>query len=128
MSDYSIPLRNKALNQSAQAKKVAESWLNDKPLQEGQLASSNRADQRNSILLQNLLGEVTGCGADPSEITEGKSQFTVRGDEPVIRLDNALFALKAEKILPLHKLFRLFHPASVKIIMDHAITLKVKRG
>lgn len=52
----------------------------------------------------------------------------MRGDEPVIRLDNALFALKAEKILPLHKLFKNFHPNSVKVIMDHSITLKVARG
>ena len=52
----------------------------------------------------------------------------MRGDEPVIRLDNALFALKAEKILPLHKLFKNFHPDSIKVIMDHSITLKVSRG
>lgn len=71
---------------------------------------------------------MTGAGVDPSQAIGGKSLLTMRGDEPVIRLDNALFALKAEKILPLHKLFKNFHPNSVKVIMDHSITLKVARG
>ena len=132
MSDYTIPLRNKTMSQSAQTKKLAQSWLSDKLSSDRHALdmgdTQNKVDQRNNILLQNLLGEVTGRGADPPGIVDGKSLFTVRGDEPVIRLDNSLFLLKAEKILPLHKLFKLLHPDSVKIIMNHSVTLKVQRG
>ena len=48
---------------------------------------------KNNIMIQGLLGEATGRGSDPAEAIGAKSLLTLRGDEPVIRLDNAIFTL-----------------------------------
>lgn len=55
--------------------------------------------------------------------------MTNRGDDaPVIQLDKRLFFLKADRILPKHKLLKLFHPDSVKQILNHSLLLKVRDG
>ena len=46
----------------------------------------------------------------------------------MIRLDKRLFELKAERILPRHKLLRLFDPANVTHLVDHCVLLKVRDG
>lgn len=39
-----------------------------------------------------------------------------------------MFELKADRILPKHKLLRLFDPSSVRHLVDHCVLLKVRDG
>ena len=56
------------------------------------------------MISEKILNEITGAGS----VTHDISQFTDRGDDsPVIKLDKRLFEIKANRILPKHKLLKL---------------------
>ena len=78
--------------------------------------------------MSNLLTELAGAERPPGHEVTDNNLLTTRGDDPIIRLNTELFRLKADKILPLHKLFKLLHPSSLNVIMEHVVTLKLKKG
>mmetsp|Transcript_13753 Transcript_13753/g.17373 ORF Transcript_13753/g.17373 Transcript_13753/m.17373 type:complete len:127 (-) Transcript_13753:128-508(-) len=82
-------------------------------------------DRKNHLLIERILNEVTGAG----DVAHDDSHLTARGDDtPVIKLDKRLFELKADRILPKHKLLRLLEPASVQTLLNHSLLLKVRDG
>ena len=94
-------------------------------LQAEEIAVDANVDRRNHLMIERLLNEMTGSG----NVAHDTSQFTERGDDsPVIRLDKRLFELKAERILPKHKLLKLFDPSSVRHLVEHCVLLKVRDG
>ena len=93
-------------------------------LQEEKVAAGD-VDRRNHMLIEKILNEITGAG----NVAHENSHLTNRGDDtPVIKLDKRLFELKADRILPRHKLLRLLDPVSVKILLNHSLLLKVRDG
>ena len=93
-------------------------------LQEEKVAAGD-VDRRNHMLIEKILNEITGAG----NVAHDNSHLTNRGDDtPVIKLDKRLFELKADRILPRHKLLRLLDPVSVKILLNHSLLLKVRDG
>lgn len=62
-------------------------------------------------------------------VAQNTAYLTDRGDDsPIIALDKRLFDLKSDKILPKHKLLRLFNSDSVKRLVNHCNLLKVRDG
>ena len=89
------------------------------------IATSGGTDRRNHLIIERLLNEITGAG----DVAHDGSHLTSRGDDaPVIKLDKRLFELKADKILPKHKLLKLLDPISVKVLLNHTLILKVRDG
>ena len=77
------------------------------------------------MLIERIFNEVTGSG----DVAHDSSHLTDRGDStPVIKLDKRLFEMKAERILPKHKLLKLLEPGSVKVLLNHSLLLKVRDG
>ena len=68
---------------------------------------------------------MTGAG----NVVQDNAHLTNRGDStPIISLDKRLFNAKADRILPKHKLLKLFDPGSVKLLLNHCNLLKVRDG
>ena len=82
-------------------------------------------DRRNHLTIERILNEISGAGP----VANDDSRFTNRGDSsPVIQMDKRLFELKADRILPKHKLLKLFDANSVRLIVNHSLILKVRDG
>ena len=65
--------------------------------------AAGTVDRRNHVLIERLLNEISGSG----NVAHDTSHLTNRGDDaPIVSLDKRLFQLKADRILPKHKLFK----------------------
>ena len=146
MPDYAIPLRNTNsrfgdYSQKTQPRNAIDVRVNDdfndpndidaynrKTLEEitaDKMTGQAGTDRRNHMIIERLLNEITGAG----DVAHDSSHLTERGDDaPVIKLDKRLFELKADRILPKHKLLKLLDPLSVKVLLNHSILLKVRDG
>ena len=80
-------------------------------------------DQRNHLIIERLLNEITQTG----DVSHDTPNYTARGDvAPVVKLDKRLFELKADRILPKHKLLKMFDPSTVKMLLNHSVLLKIR--
>ena len=77
-------------------------------------------------MLSKILAEAAGTEHVSVHEAHGNNLLTARGDDPLIKLNTDLFRLKADKILALHKLFRLLSPKSLITVMEHVVTLKLR--